>query len=238
MAGTVVDHTERGGETQLGRALRDHQRVLGIADARADHRVDVDLELGELGQVAQLAIEHFQALLGDVIRLHVVDADLQAIELGRVERADLLGHEQVAVRDQRADHAALLDALDDAREVGMQQRLTAADRDDRGAQFRELVDAAEHLLGRHRIRVIVVLVAVSAREVAAAHGHDVHEHRAIGMQHGLCDLAHFARSAEQAASSTEFLHKFRRQLRATTGSSPPQRGQPRGKSAAASRNSA
>jgi hypothetical protein len=37
------------------------------------------------------------------------------------------------------------------------------------------------------------------------------------MQYGLGDLAHFARSSKQTASSTEFLHKFRSAAESNNG---------------------
>ena len=56
---------------------------------------------------------------------------------------------------------------DDRVEVGMEQRLAAADRDDASAQSCKAVDAPEDLVCRHRRRVVVVLVAVAARQVTA-----------------------------------------------------------------------
>ena len=56
---------------------------------------------------------------------------------------------------------------DDRVEVGMEQRLTAADRDDAGPQRRKAVDAPEDLVCRHRRRMVVVFVAVPARQITA-----------------------------------------------------------------------
>ena len=39
-------------------------------------------------QPLQLAVQHLQALFRDVVGLNVIDADLQVIEAGAVERPD------------------------------------------------------------------------------------------------------------------------------------------------------
>ena len=67
------------------------QRVFRVPRAAADDRVDVDVERRVLGQPLQLLVEQPQALLRHVVRLDVVDADLQVVEAGVVERLDLLG---------------------------------------------------------------------------------------------------------------------------------------------------
>ena len=88
--------------------------------------------------------------------------------------------QQVSVGDQAGDHAVLADAADDVVELRMQQRLAAADGDHGRAQLAQLVHAAEHGLERHRLGEIVVLVAVFAGQIAAAHGDDVRQQRMIG----------------------------------------------------------
>ncbi len=168
LARAVVDETHGRRETQLTRPLRNDQRVRRIANARANDRVDGDVELRVLREPAQLLIEHLQALHRHVVRLHVVDADLQMVEAGAVQPSNPVARQQVSVRDQRGDGAAPPDVADDRVEVGMEQRLAAADGDDAGAQVRQAVDAPEHLVRRYRRRVVVVLVAVAARQVAAA----------------------------------------------------------------------
>ena len=73
-------------------------------------------------------------------------------------------------------------------EIGVQQRLAAADVDRARAEQREPIDAVEHQLCGHRLRVLVVLVAVRARQVAAADRNDLGEDR---MSRGLeCSCKH------------------------------------------------
>ncbi len=79
----IVNDPDRGGEAQLQRALAHHQRVFGIVNAAAQHRVDVHVKQRVLGQDLQLLVEHLQALLRHVVRHHVVDADLHVIEARR-----------------------------------------------------------------------------------------------------------------------------------------------------------
>ncbi len=123
----------------------DGARIFRVLDAAADDRVDVDVEVGVLGEPLQLRVEQPQALLRHFVRLDVVDADLQVVEPGVVERGDALGREQVAVGDEPGDHAARADAADQSVEVRVEHRLAAAERDDRRAELGELVDAREHL---------------------------------------------------------------------------------------------
>jgi len=62
-------------------------------------------------------------------------------------------------------------------EIRVQQRLAAADLDVRGAQPGQVVEALAHGRQGHRRRVVVVLVAVGAGQVAAADRHDLREER-------------------------------------------------------------
>src|SRR3954465_11081615 len=59
----------------------------------------------------------------------------------------------------------------------------------RGPEIPQFVDAAEHRLGRYRGRYLVVLVAVTAVDVAAADGDDLDEERVGGRDQATRDLA-------------------------------------------------
>ena len=87
----VVDDAQGAGETQGDRPARHLQGVLGEADAGTDDRVDVDREIGVLGQHHQLSVQHLEAFLGDIVRVDVVDAYLQVLQPGLVEPFDALG---------------------------------------------------------------------------------------------------------------------------------------------------
>ena len=201
VAGSIVDDANRGREAELPRARVDRPRVFGVLDAAAEHRVDVDVEGGVVLQVLQLLVEHPQALLGHIVGLDVVDADLQKIEPGAVELVNPFGHEKIAVRDEAGHHAPVPDVPDEAVEIRMQHRLAAAESDDGGAERRELVDPAQHGLGGDRRRHLVVLVAVAAIDVAAANGNDLHEQRVRGVDQAARKLAERSRLAIQGGSS-------------------------------------
>jgi hypothetical protein len=64
-------------------------------------------------------------------------------------------------------------------EIGVQQRLAAAQRDDAGAQRRKSIDPAKHVVRGDRGGMIVELVAVPAREIAAAGRNEVRENRPV-----------------------------------------------------------
>ena len=201
LAVAVVDDADGRLEPQLQRPLADHQRVVGVFEAAADHGVDVHVELGVLGQHLQLFVEDLEALLRDFVGLEVIDGDLHVVEAGAVQALDALGIEQIAVGDHAGDGAGAAHAADDVVEVGMGQRLAAGDADHGGAQAAQVVDAAVHLVERHGLGDLVVLVAVGAGEVAEARGHDLRQDRVAGggqraRHHGV--LAHLARGRDPA----------------------------------------
>ena len=99
----------------------------------------------------------------------------------------------------------LADAGDDLVEIGMQERLAAADGDDGGAQRAEPVNAAEHFLGGNGIREIVVFVAIGAGEIAAAHGDDMDQQ---GMAGGKQAFREETNLAQLAVRGTERLADF------------------------------
>ena len=131
------------------------------------------MEIGVLGQHAQFLVEHLEALLGNVVGHDVIDGDLQVLEPGAVEALDALGGEQVPIGDQAGDHAVAANARQDGVQVRVQQRLAAADGDDGGPKIGQAVQPLTHHLQRHRLGMVVVFVAVGARQIAAAHGNDV-----------------------------------------------------------------
>ena len=65
------------------------------------------------------------------------------------------------------------DAADQVVKIRVEQRFAAAEGNDAGAQFAEMVDAAVHLFGWHGRGKIVIFVAISTSQIAAANGDDV-----------------------------------------------------------------
>src|SRR5580692_5506660 len=96
----------------------------------ADHRVDVDVKIGVLGQNLELFVEHLKALLRNVVRLDVIDRNLQMIKPGFVQALDALGGQQVAVSDHARHESAAAHDADHIVELRMQQRLAARKRQD------------------------------------------------------------------------------------------------------------
>ena len=88
------------------------------------------------------------------------------IEPGTIESADAFAAEEISIRDQRGDHAVRSNPTNDLVEVRVKQRLAPAEGDDAGPQHRQSIDAAHHVVGRHGRGVIVVFVAVRARQIA------------------------------------------------------------------------
>ena len=87
------------------RAPRDHQRIFGPYDSRSHHGVDIDVELRVLGQPAQPLVQHLQALLRNLVRLDVIDADLEMVQPARLSLWIRFGVQQIPVGNQRRDDA-------------------------------------------------------------------------------------------------------------------------------------
>ena len=64
--------------------MGDGQSVLRVRDAAAQDRIDVYLKFGIFGQKFELLIQHFEAFLGNIIRFHVINADLQVFQAGAI----------------------------------------------------------------------------------------------------------------------------------------------------------
>src|SRR5215470_999391 len=70
----------------------------------------------------------------------------------------------------------------------MHQRLAAADRDHRCAQFAEFIDPVQHLLGRDRLGEVVEFVAVRAGQIATPDRNQMRQQRVVNRGYGLDDL--------------------------------------------------
>jgi hypothetical protein len=77
----------------------------------------------------------------------------------------------------------------------MQQRLSAAQRYDRRAKFAQAIYALEHRLGWHRLRHVIVLVAIRTRKVAAANRYQMRQNGMIRRHEPLEDHPQFSRPA-------------------------------------------
>src|SRR5580704_9367649 len=124
------------------------------------------------------------------------------VEAGPVQELNAFGSQQVAVGDQGRDAAATANALNELVQFGVKQGFAAADRDDRCPQFSKVVDAAQHDQGRDRLREIVELVAVRARQVTAPDRYDVGHDRMTSRLHGLGDYASLAQLEGKSAQFT------------------------------------
>src|SRR5579859_5469015 len=87
------------------------------------------------------------------------------------------------------------DAANDVIKLRMQQRFTAADSNERGAQGSQLVHATIHLFQWNWIREIVIFIAIGAGEIAAPHGNDVDLNWMVRRKQTLRDHFEFAKSA-------------------------------------------
>jgi len=176
----VVDDSQRTLKSKLNSTMGDLFGILGISNTSAYDRIDVDDKLGKFLQVFELFVEDFQALDRHVVRLDVIDAYLKVIQAGLIQRDDLFGREQISVRDHPGNHAVMAYPLNDALYFGVEQGLTTTNCNDGGSQTCEEVDAPQHGIYRNRRRKIVILVAISTSEIAAAGGDNMGKQYMIG----------------------------------------------------------
>jgi hypothetical protein len=80
-------------------------------------------------------------------------------------------------------------ARNDLVQIGMSERLTARNGDDAGAEAGKMIDAAQHLVQRHGLGDLVVLVAIGAGEIAEAHGDDLRHDDVVGRGQRVSDDA-------------------------------------------------
>lgn len=170
-----MNDADCGGKAEFDGALRHGKSVFGMMDAAAEDGIDVDVKISVLGKELELLVEDFEALFRDFVRHGVINADLEKFETGAIEAFNSVGRKQIAVGDHAGDHSAVTNAADNVIEFGMEERLAAADGDDRSAEGSQAVNAPEHLLEWHGLRVIVKLIAICARQVTAADRNDVSE---------------------------------------------------------------
>ncbi len=146
LAIAVVQHPDRAGESKLQGAAGHFQRIFRKSYAAAQHGVDVHLKFGVFGEQHQLLVQNLQAFLGSFVGQGIVDADLQVLEPGAIQPFDALPRKQVAIGDHPGQDSVAAHSGDDAVEIGMQQGLAAALRNDGRSQFRQPVDSPQHLL--------------------------------------------------------------------------------------------
>ena len=80
LARAVVDNTDGAVEAEGAGTACDSEGVLGVFNGDAQHGVDRDGELGFTREPLELALKDAEGLLGDVVGLNVVDADLEVIK--------------------------------------------------------------------------------------------------------------------------------------------------------------
>ncbi len=180
LAAAIVNNADGRSKSQLDRAPPNRKRILRMVNATANHRINVHVKIGVLSQQLQLLIQNLQTLLRNLVRIHVINRNLQPLESSPVEPLDALGDKQISVSDQPRNHSMAANAPDYVIKLRMQQRLATGNRNHSSAQRPQLVNAAEHFLRRHGLRKIVKLVAVSASQIAPPHRNNVREKRMVG----------------------------------------------------------
>ncbi len=214
----IVNDPDRAGESQFHRAMRNRQRIFRILHAAAQHRVDVHLKNRMLRKPFQPRIQSLQTFFRNFVRCHVVNADLQMFQSRRVQAGDPFLAKQKAICDHPGNHAVLPDMPDDFFQFRMQQRLAATDRDNRRSHRRQIIQSPLHFLNRHRLRHLVVLITISAIQIAAPHGNNVHQHRMLGRKQCFADHFQFARAGTQKSQRALSFHTAARHYRFFPGS--------------------
>src|SRR6266496_4796344 len=155
----------------------------------ADYRVDIHVKIGILSQHLQFFVEDFQALLRNVVRIDVVDRNLQPLKAGAVQALDSFRNQQVPIRDHPCHNSVQAHATDNLIQLRMQQRLATADGNHGSPEFTKLIYAAENQIQRHWLGEVVVLVAVFACQITTTHGNKVRQQRMVGGEESPGNLA-------------------------------------------------
>src|SRR5437867_3046176 len=145
----VMNDTQRAGETQLDSAVGYDFGVFRVANSSADDRVYIYCKLSKVGEVLQFLVENLQALLRHVVWMDIINTDLKVLQTCLVQTEDFFRREQITIGYDAGYHSVMPDPPDDFFNLGMHQRLTAADGHDGGFQVCQPVDAPDHLVGRH-----------------------------------------------------------------------------------------
>src|SRR5215472_8428395 len=139
-----MDDSYRGREAKLERAPPDRERIFRIMNPAAEHRVDIDMEECVVGQNLELFVQNLEAFLRDIVGHDVVDRDMHMVEPGVVQLLDPLWCKQVAIGDHAGDDSETADMRDETVELGMEQRFATAERDDGGAERRQVIQPSDH----------------------------------------------------------------------------------------------
>ncbi len=95
-------------------------------------------------------------------------------------------------------------------ELRVEEGLASGDGDDGGAEAGKVVDAAEHLVERDGIGDVVVLVAVGAGQIAAAHGDDLRHDGVARGGEGMADEGELADASGGGFEAAAGRHGARR----------------------------
>ncbi len=135
------------------------------------------MEISVLGQVAQFLIQHTQTLARHFIGLNVVDTDLQILQTGFVETFNTVRSEIVTIRDQARDHSTHAYVVNDLIELRMHHRFATGNGDDRSSQIPEFVETTFDYVEIDWFRIMVVLVAITTRQITTPHRDEMGQHR-------------------------------------------------------------
>jgi hypothetical protein len=90
------------------------------------------------------------------------------VESRTIESANAIASQQIPIRDDCRNRTSMTDVSNDPLEIRVEQGFATAQRDDARAELCESVDTPQHVWRGDWRRVIVVLVAVRARQIAPA----------------------------------------------------------------------
>src|SRR5258708_34746404 len=110
--------------------------------------------------------------------------------------------EEVAVDEHAGEHAAAANGGYDCVEIGEQQRFATGEREDVSAEVGQTVHAVDHDVGGDGRRVVVVLVAIGAGEIAAANGDDVRHDGMDGPHRAARDRTEFPQTERETFPPT------------------------------------
>src|SRR2546423_15194578 len=88
------------------------------------------MKIGVLGQIAQFLIEDAQALSRNLVRLDVIDTNLQVFKTSIVQPLDSIRRKVITIRNQSRDNSTRTNVADDVVKLRVHHRLGAGNRNE------------------------------------------------------------------------------------------------------------
>ncbi len=118
----IMNQAQCVAESQLCGPQCNSPSVRGVRNVRTDYGVDVDVKLGESGQVPQPFLQRLEVLSSHLVRRDIVNADLKVIQSGLVQEVNHSRTKQQSIREHPGRHLPAPNVRHDFADMRMEQR--------------------------------------------------------------------------------------------------------------------